>query len=64
MRCEDMLRTAQPVRDVVPLFDTRTGDMVIAVFTEDKSDLVFWLPAELGAAFRALMFQDLYRKAN
>ena len=64
MRYEDAVRTAQPVRDVVPLFDTKTGDMVIAVFTDDKPDLAFWLPAEMGAEFRALIFEGLYRKAN
>ena len=64
MRYEDVKRTAHPVRDVVPLFDTKTGDMVIAVFAENKPDLAFWLSAEIGAEFRALMFERLYRKVN
>jgi len=64
MRYEDVVRTAQTVRDVVPLFDAKTGDMVIAVFTENMPDLAFWLPAEMGAEFRAMMFERLYRKAN
>jgi len=55
MRYEDVVRTALPVRDVVPLFDGKTGDMVIAVFTETKPDVAFRLPAEMGAEFRALM---------
>jgi len=64
MRYEDVVRTAQPVRDVVPLFDAKTGDMVIAVFAEDKPDLAFRLPAQMGAEFRVQMFEELLRMAN
>jgi hypothetical protein len=62
---DEVLRRAKDVRDILPLYDVATGAMVIAVLgARGEPDHAFRIPVELAAEFRAIMLEEMYRRAN
>ncbi len=56
---------AEAVSTIIPSFDHRNGDMILALVTEeDGRGRYVRISPELGAEFRALIFQAIREKAN